>query len=184
MPEAGDGAGGGELLLGAAAPGQLLERAGLGAVDGLAVDLHPFADFGQALDAGVGEHAFGGGADVEEVIAAFAGAVNQVADEGGGGFPVLVVLVVAPVVVHGHAGFPVHAGAEAGGGDFLFGRAVIADALGALVHAGHAGAGLADAVVDDDVGLEAADVVVEVHAALVGPGLSHSPSNQRMPMGP
>src|ERR1022692_1599295 len=74
------------------------------------------------------------------------------------------------MVVHGHARFPIHAGAEAGGRDFLFGRAVIAHARSALVHARHAGASFAHTVIDDDTGLEAAHIVVKVHAALVGPG--------------
>ena len=74
------------------------------------------------------------------------------------------------MVVHRHAGFPRHARAETGGGNPLLGRAVVAHASLALVHAGHAGAPLADPVVDDDLGLQPAHVIVEVHAALVRPG--------------
>src|ERR1039458_7636879 len=74
------------------------------------------------------------------------------------------------MVVHGHARFPIHTGTEAGSRDFLFGRAIVANALSPLVQARHAGAGFADAVVNDDTRLEAADIVIEVHAALVRPG--------------
>ena len=58
-----------------------------------------------------------------------------------GALPVVVVALVAPGVVHGHAGLPIAAGV-AGGGDELLGRLGVA-----LVAA-------AEAVVVDDAGLE------------------------------
>ena len=45
-------------------------------------------------------------ADVEQVVAALARDVDQVADQGAGGLPLMVVRLVAPRVVHGHAGLP------------------------------------------------------------------------------
>ena len=87
----------GAVLAGDAAPGRLFfEWGGGGAVDGLAVDGEPAADRGEALDAGRGDEALGGGTDIEEEIAALAGDVGEVADERLGGFPAMVVFLEAP----------------------------------------------------------------------------------------
>ena len=69
----------------------------------------------KALDLRCGDDAVGVGADVEEVVAAFAGDVDEVADEGFGGLEIGVVGLEAPGVVHGHAGLPVAAGEALGG---------------------------------------------------------------------
>src|SRR5581483_4302182 len=71
-------------FLGAAGPGQRWEWAGSGAMNRQAVDFHPGADSFETLDAGLGNQAFAGGADVEKVIAAFAGDVNKIVDDGFG----------------------------------------------------------------------------------------------------
>src|SRR5690242_9275787 len=97
------------------------EEGGVGAVDGLAVDLDPLAHLVQALDLGGGDDAVGVGADVEEVVAALAGDVDEVAEQGLGGLEVVVVGLVAPGVVHGHAGLPVFAGVAVGGDELLGG---------------------------------------------------------------
>src|SRR5262249_37833891 len=73
------------------------------------------------------------------------------------------------MVVHRHTRLPIHTRAESCRWNFLFGRAIIADAF-ALVHAAHAAAAFANTVVDDDVRLESTDVIVEIHAALMRPG--------------
>ena len=70
------------LLLGAAAPREFRKRVGLGAINRLAIYLHPLADVFQTLDAGLGDEAFGCGADIEEVVAAFAGDVDELLNEG------------------------------------------------------------------------------------------------------
>jgi len=62
-----------------------LERAGGGCVDRLAVDLHPLAHRGQTLDARP-ESGLRSLADVQQIVAALAGAVDQVADERLGRF--------------------------------------------------------------------------------------------------
>ena len=125
----------------ASAPRQALEGARGGAADGIAVRFHPYADLFEALDGGGGDQALGGRADIEQVVAAFAGDVHQVADERLGALPVVVVTLVAPGVVHGHAGLPI-AAREAGRRDvLLWGLRVTFVAA-------------AQAVVVDDTGLE------------------------------
>ena len=64
-------------------------------------------------------------ADVQQVVAALAGDVDQVADERLVGFPGVVVVAVAPGRVQRHAGLPIHAG-HAGGGDVLLRRDEVA----------------------------------------------------------
>jgi len=82
------------------------------------------------------------GADVEEVVAAFTGDVDEIAEQSLGGFEVGVVGFVAPGVVHGHAGFPVAAGVALGRDELLGGlgvtliasaEAVVPDEVGVLV---------------------------------------------------
>lgn len=107
--------------LGAATPGEFLERAGGGGIDRLAVDLHPGADFPQPLERWLGDQPLARRADIEQVLAPFAGAVDQVADQHLGRLPVVVVALEAPRVIHRHARLPI-APLEPGGGDFLFGR--------------------------------------------------------------
>src|SRR5579883_464707 len=68
----------GTQLLSAAAPGKLFKWTGLGCVNGFSVDFHPSADFSQALDARLGEQPFGGWPHIQEVISAFAGAIDEV----------------------------------------------------------------------------------------------------------
>ena len=80
------------------------------------------------------------GANVEEVVAAFAGDVDEIAKQGLGGLEVGVVGFEAPGVVHGHAGLPVAAG-EALSGDVLLGGF------------GVAFIGAAETVVPDEVGI-------------------------------
>ena len=70
------------FLWGAAPPSERREGAGLGAVDRFAVHGHPLADVLQTLDARFGDETFLGGADIEEVVAAFAGDVDELLDEG------------------------------------------------------------------------------------------------------
>ena len=117
-----------------------VEDGGGGAVDGFAVDLEPLAHLLEALDLGLRDDALGVRADVEEIVAAFAGDVDEVAEEGLGGLEVGVVGLEAPGVVHGHAGLPVAAGIALCGDVLLGGFGV------ALV-------GAAETVVPDEVGV-------------------------------
>src|SRR5438876_177167 len=129
------------ILLGLAeCSGGDVEERGVGVVDGLAVDGEPLAYLLEAFDLGGGDVALGVGADVEEVVAAFAGDVDEVAEKGFGGLEVGVVGLEAPGVVHGHAGLPVAAGVALGGDELLGGLGV------ALV-------GATEAVVPDEVGV-------------------------------
>ena len=57
-----------------------------GAVDGLAVHLHPLADFLHAEQGGVGQVAVGIGADVEEEVATLSHDIAQEMDEFVGAF--------------------------------------------------------------------------------------------------
>src|SRR4029079_14998154 len=97
------------------------------------------------------------GADVQQVVAALRRDVDEVPDDRLRGLPVGVVRLEPPRVVHRHAAFPVHA-LDAVGGNLLLGSADVAGVRAVrLVEAFHAFPPRADAVVDDDVGLQAAD---------------------------
>ncbi len=111
--------------LGAAAPVELVEGAGGGAINRLAIFAHPRADGLHPLDAGGGDFAFRRRPEVEQEISALADAIDEGLDEFGGGFPILVIALVAPGLVHGHAGLPIAAG-ETGGGNELLGGLGIA----------------------------------------------------------
>ncbi len=80
------------------------------------------------------------GADVEEIVAAFAGDIDEVAEKGFGGLEVGVEGLVAPGVVDGHAGLPV-----------AVGEALRRDEL--LGGFGVAFVGAAEAIVPDEVGV-------------------------------
>jgi hypothetical protein len=144
-----------------------VEEGGLGVVDGFAVDAEPLAHLLEALDLGSGDNPVGIRADVEEIVAAFAGDVDEIAEEGLGGLEVGVEGFVAPGVVHGHAGLPV-AARVALGGDELFGglgiafvgsaEAVVPNEIGVLVEdlddlGGALGSHLARSVEPDDNGI-------------------------------
>src|SRR5579871_6123455 len=117
-----------------------VEEGGAGVVDGFAVDVEPLAHLLETLDLGGGDDAVGVGADVEEIVAALACDVDEVAEESFGGFEVGIEGLEAPGVVHGHAGLPVATG-KALGGDVLLGGPGVA-----LV-------GAAETVVPDEVGV-------------------------------
>src|SRR5437868_3292656 len=87
-----------------------VEEGGLGVVDGFPIDFEPLAHLLEAFYFRGGDDAVGIGADVQEVVAALAGDVDEIAEESFGGLEVGVVGFVAPGVVHGHAGLPVAAG--------------------------------------------------------------------------
>ena len=74
----------------------LRRRASAGAVDGLAVDLQPAAHGPQVVLAGLRNHALGGRADVQQVVAAFADDVHQLERQVFRRLPVVVVALVAP----------------------------------------------------------------------------------------
>lgn len=128
------------FLRGGEGSGRSVEDGGVGSVDGFAVDLHPLAYIVQTVDLGLRHDAFGVGADVEEVVAALAGDIDEVADEGLRGLEVGVEGFVSPGVVDGHAGFPIAAGVALGGDVLLGGFGV------ALV-------GSAETIVPDEVGV-------------------------------
>ena len=106
--------------LGAAAPVEFEEGAGGGAINRLAIFAHPRTDGLHPLDAGSWDLAFRRGPEVEKEISTLADAIDEGLDEFGGGFPILVVALVAPSLVHGHAGLPIAAG-ETGGRNELLG---------------------------------------------------------------
>jgi len=152
-----------------AAPVEMFEWAGLRAVDGVAVTSNPL---GQVVKAG--RCSRGGfrrgmwGPTFRRKLPPLLAMSASFLIRSSLLLKLWSFLFVAPVVVHGHAGFPVNAG-EAGGGDFLLWGAKVAGVLLALGHAELAAA-FVDAVVDDDVGLELPDVRGEVLAAGGGPG--------------
>src|SRR4051812_47376372 len=108
------------------------EWAGGRAIDCFAVDREPLADLLEAIDFSRGDFAEGGRADVEEVVAAFAGDVDEIVEKVARAFEMGVVLFVAPGVVDGHAGFPVAAG-DSCCGDALFRSAGVAGAVAETV---------------------------------------------------
>ena len=96
-------------------------------------------------------------ADVQQIIASLARAIDQIANDRRDRFPILVVLVIAPVVVHRHARFP-RLGIGAAG-NRLFRSAIVAHVA------------FADPIVDDDVRLQRADVFVKIVTALFRPSV-------------
>src|SRR5699024_6241385 len=86
-------------LLGVPAPVGFGHIRNAAAVNGVGVFLHPFAHFFQNGHRFRGDLPFGVGANVQEHIAVFADAFQQVADDHSGGFIVVVGGAVAPVVV-------------------------------------------------------------------------------------
>src|ERR1035441_676819 len=80
--------------------------ADLGIADGLAALLHPLTHPGHDLDRFRGDGSVGLRADIQQVVAGIAGAGDQVFDNGLGRLPIVVGFLIAPTVVHRHAGFP------------------------------------------------------------------------------
>src|ERR1700754_783206 len=97
-----------------------VEEGGFGVVDGFAVDFEPLAHLLETFYFGGRDDAVRVGADVEEIVGAFAGDVDEVAEESLGGFEVRVEGFVAPGIVDGHAGLPVTTWIALGG-DVLLG---------------------------------------------------------------
>ena len=119
-----------------------------GRINARAVRLHPIPHARQALLDRLREFAAGHGADIEQEIPAFARDVNQLARQIFNRFPIRVVLSVAPGIVDGHAGFPQPTPGQGAGGNVLLWRGIV---FGELI-----------AVVDDDLGLERADIGVDL----------------------
>ena len=80
----------------------------------------------------------------------------------------IVILIIAPVVIHRHTGLPVHAW-ESRRGNFLLGRAKISDIFALSREPLHSGATLIHPIVDDDARLQLSDVVVQISTVLVIP---------------
>ena len=119
-------------------------QAGDGVVDRLAVRAQPGADFAQDAGLFVENGAVAERGDVEEEVAPHAGALDEHAEELGGGF-VGRVGGHGPTAVHGEAEFP---GAGGGvGGDALLGGGVVAV--------------FAHAAVEDDAGTPGAELVAK-----------------------
>ena len=144
-----------------------IEESGVGFIDRVAVDAEPLADLLKAFNLRRGDDAAGIRADVEKVVAAFAGDVDEVAEQGLGGLEVGVVGLVTPGVVDGHAGLPVATGIALGGDVLLGGfgvtliasaEAVVPDEVGVLVEylddlGGALGGHLSGSVEPDDDGI-------------------------------
>ena len=142
-------------LAGDAAPVEVIrERRGAGPVDGLAVDLEPLPDCLQALDARRRDDPFCRRADIQQVVHALRGAVDQQLDEVVDGLPVLVIVLVAPGVVDCAGGLPV-ALQRAGGVLIVAEAAVVADIV-------------ADAAADQALRLQRVDEVAQLGALLSG----------------
>ena len=131
-------------LLSRATPRQFLERAGRRAIDRLSIGFHPRADFLEPLQNRIGEDALRGRANIEQVVTALAGDVAEIVEECGSGLPVVVVRLVAPRIVHRHAGFPVPALETGCRNELLRGLRVPGEAA-------------AQAIVHDDVRLQLLD---------------------------
>ena len=151
------------------------------AVDALPVLGQPCAHLLQAFDLARFDATVGHRTDIEEQVAVSAGAEHQRAQAL---FERLhrVIRFPGPLLANGHAGFPgalvlVFA-------DALLRRVVIARIRHRLNRgAGHAIPGLADAVVDDDGGLELEAIVVEVASPLRVPGSFPLPVEPEQPDG-
>jgi hypothetical protein len=139
---------------GGVAPGLAVERGAGGAVDGVAVDGHPFADAFENAGGVFVDGAVAFGADVEEYVAPLGVDFGEELDEEFGGFVVVVPTAVAVGVVDGGDGFPVAAGvADFGGvvgGVEVVAEVVMAVARGAAIdHDG--GVGFTDGFDDADL---------------------------------
>ena len=131
-------------------------QSGDGAVERFGVFVGPMAEAFQ--DGGLFrlEAAVTFGSDVEEEVAAHAGAFGEHADALAGRFMIRVIFLVAPGVVDGDVEFPEAVGL--GDGHGLFGRGVIAAA--------------AHAAVEDDAGTPGAELLGEfLEAPLLGVAL-------------
>ena len=89
--------------LGGDAPGLLADAAAVGAVDGVAILLQPFADRQEAGNGLLREGAVRAGTDVEEEVGALSGGLDEELDQLLGALVVVVVDVIAPAVVDGLA---------------------------------------------------------------------------------
>jgi len=141
---------------------------GPGSIYSRPVDLEPFADLAEALLPRIGNEALAVRPEVEQIVAALGGDVDEIVDEGCGTFPVIVRLFESPAVIGGHAAFPVH-GRSALAQDLLLGGAKVAGRAVVKAHPLHAVTPLADAVVDDDLRLQPADKTVEFGPLGFGP---------------
>jgi hypothetical protein len=106
-----------------------LHLADIGVVNEFAMAVHPLADRGQDIDRWLRYRTIGVRANVEQIVAAVARALQQVAHYRFRRLPVVVAAVEAPAVVHGHAGFP----GGGAGADLLLGRGEVFRDTGAIV---------------------------------------------------
>ena len=106
-------------FLGTTSPGQMFERAGLGPVNRFAIGFHPLAHGRKTVNTGLRKKTFSGRSNIEQKVASLRSDICQLLDQILAGLPVIVVLVVAPVVIHRHAGFPINA-RQTCGWNFLF----------------------------------------------------------------
>src|SRR5579872_2704966 len=118
--------------------------AGLGGINRLAVTVHPFPHLRKDINGFLGDRAIGFWPDVEQIITAVASAGGQVLNHLLGCFPAVIRALVAPTVIHRHAGFP----RGCGGLDVLLRRGKIFRQTGS--------------VVDDDLGLQLANHAIHL----------------------
>ena len=95
-----------------------VDLAFIGLVDERRVGVHPLAYFGEDLYRLFWNRTVPFGADVQQIVALILSALEQIADHGFRRLPIIVVVVIAPAIVHCHAGFP-RGGRRL---DVLFGR--------------------------------------------------------------
>ena len=106
-------------FLGTTSPGQMFERAGLGPVNRFAIGFHPLAHGRKTVNTGLRKKTFSGRSNIEQKVAPLRSNISQLLDQILAGLPVIIVLVVAPVVIHRHAGFPINT-RKTCGWNFLF----------------------------------------------------------------
>ena len=157
------------LLDGVAAPRRHAVRARGRTGDRLAIGRQPFTHLVEPPGDRLGDHPLGGRPDIQEEVAAFGGDVDQRADERPRVFPVVVIRLESPGVVHRHAGFPVDA-REPLRRHLLLGCSEVAEIDPALlIEPAQALARVAHAVVHEQGGADPAHVVVEISPPLVRP---------------
>src|SRR5690606_1801660 len=103
------------------------------------------------------------GTHVEQEIASFRRYIDEGPDQFVGRFPILVVGPVPPRVVHRYAAFPIDA-RQAGVRHLLLRRSEIACIAWTPIESSHPLAPLPHAIVDDDVLLQRAYIIIEVLA--------------------
>lgn len=140
-------------------------------MDGFPVEFHPVPDGGQAVQGSGRESAFAGRAGIEQQVPAPAGSLRQRPDQFRRGFPLEVIFLVAPALVHAETDFPDALADEVAGNRGLSLRSGEVPAGNrSAQNLGQMEPALVQPVIDEQGRLQAAEVVKQRGAPVTGPG--------------